>query len=420
MRLRQYQPPDLPAVAQLFYETVHSVNCMDYTSAQLDAWADGRPDLEQWDRSLLSHYALVALEDGVLVGFGDMDASGYLDRLYVHRDYQRQGIATALCDALERHLPHSMFTTHASLTARPFFERRGYRTLRRQTVVRHGVALDNFVMEKENSAMSEYIFGFIGVGNMGSALARAARKKLGGNNIVLANRTMAKAEALAAELGCHAGTNAQAAGAKYVFLGVKPQMMAELLTDIAPVLSARRDRFILVTMAAGLTMERIAELAGGGYPVIRVMPNTPCAVGAGVVLYDANDLVTPEELDRFTEYMAGAGTLDRLEERLMDAGSAVAGCGPAFVCQFVEALADGGVAAGLPRQKALLYAARMVEGTARLMLETGRHPGQLKDDVCSPGGSTIAGVRALERRGLRAAAMDAVEAAVERTKELGK
>ena len=161
------------------------------------------------------------------------------------------------------------------------------------------------------------------------------------------------------------------------------------------------------------------ELAGRPYPVIRIMPNTPCAVGSGVILYDANEQVTPEELEKFATAMSGAGLLDRLEERLIDAGSAVAGCGPAFACLFLEALADGGVACGLPRQKAVVYAAQMLKGTASLLLETGQHPGAMKDAVCSPGGSTIAGVRKLEENGFRGAAMDAVIAALERTAELG-
>ena len=269
--------------------------------------------------------------------------------------------------------------------------------------------------------MSAYTFGFIGAGNMGSALARAACRTLPAGEIILSNRTAAKAEALAGELGCAAGDNRTvAAEAAYIFLGVKPQMMAGLLSEIAPVLAERRDSFVLVTMAAGLTMERIAAMAGGDYPVIRIMPNTPCAVGAGVVLYDANERVSETALEKFTAGMAGAGLLDRLEERLIDAGSAVAGCGPAFLCLFLEGLADGGVACGLPRQKALRYAAQMAAGTAQLMLETNQHPGAMKDAVCSPGGSTIAGVRALERAGLRSAAMEAVIAALERNQELGK
>ena len=264
-------------------------------------------------------------------------------------------------------------------------------------------------------------FSFIGTGNMGGALAKAARKQLAPAEILLSNRTAAKAQALAGQLGCSTGTTALAAAeGRFIFLGVKPQMMAGLLSEIAPILKKRTDRFVLVTMAAGLTMEQISTMAGGEYPVIRIMPNTPCAVGAGVVLYDSNDRVTETELSEFTAAMSGAGVLDPLPEHLIDAGSAVAGCGPAFACMFIEALADGGVTVGLPRAKALLYAAQMLEGTARLMLETNQHPGVMKDAVCSPGGSTIAGVRALEEGGLRAAAINAVIAAHKRNQELGK
>lgn len=256
---------------------------------------------------------------------------------------------------------------------------------------------------------------------MGGALARAAVRKLPPETVFLANRTPAKARALASDLQCAAGpVDRAAAEGKYVFLGVKPQMMADLLAEIAPVLARRTDRFILVTMAAGLTMARIAAMAGGDYPVIRIMPNTPCAVGEGVILCDANEKVTEEELSEFMNGMSGAGVIDRLDEKLIDAGSAVSGCGPAFVCLLLEALADGGVACGLPRRKALLYAAQMVKGTAALQLAAGEHPGAMKDAVCSPGGSTIAGVRVLEERAFRGAAMDAVIAAAEKTRELGK
>ena len=200
---------------------------------------------------------------------------------------------------------------------------------------------------------------------------------------------------------------------------MKPQMMADLLAQIAPVLAARTDRFILVTMAAGLTMADIQAMAGGKYPVIRIMPNTPVAIGEGVVLYDATADVTEDELTLFCHALSEGGLLDRLPEHLIDAGSAVAGCGPAFADLFAEALADGGVANGLPRAKAQLYAAQMLKGAAALILESGQHPGQLKDAVCSPGGSTIAGVRALEQRAFRAAVMEAVEAAWKRNRELG-
>ena len=262
-------------------------------------------------------------------------------------------------------------------------------------------------------------FGFIGTGNMGGALARAARKRLSGDEVLLANRTAAKAEALAKELDCRAVDNETAAReADYLFLGVKPQMMEEMLAGIAPVLAARKDRFLLVTMAAGLTIARIRELAGGDFPVIRIMPNTPAAIGEGMVLYALGPGVTAEEERTFLDAMAGAGRFSSLPERLIDAGSAVAGCGPAFVDLFIEALADGGVACGLPRAQAQTFAAQMVAGSARLALESGQHPGVLKDAVCSPGGTTIQGVRALEAGGFRSAGMEAVIAAYEKNGDL--
>ena len=262
-------------------------------------------------------------------------------------------------------------------------------------------------------------FGFIGTGNMGGALARAARKVLSGDQILLSNRTAAKAEALAAELQCRAADNAAAAKeADYLFLGVKPQMMEGMLAEIAPVLTARRDRFVLVTMAAGLAIADIQRMAGGDYPVLRIMPNTPAAIGEGMVLYAPGADVTEAEVQTFLDAMAGAGRFSPLPEHLMDAGSAVAGCGPAFVDLFIEALADGGVACGLPRAQALEFAAQMAAGSAKLILESGQHPGVLKDAVCSPGGTTIQGVRTLEAGGFRSAVMEAVIAAYEKSAEM--
>ena len=142
--LRPYRPSDGPVLARLFYQTVHTVCARDYAPAQLDAWADGRPDLAAWDASFRAHTTLVAEWDGMIAGFADLAGDGYLDRLYVHKDLQGRGIATALCDAL----PGARLT-HASLTARPFFERRGWQVEREQQVERHGVKLTNFVMARE-------------------------------------------------------------------------------------------------------------------------------------------------------------------------------------------------------------------------------------------------------------------------------
>ena len=137
MQIRKYRPSDCRELAELFYDTVHTVNAGDYTKEQLDAWTTGHVDLEAWDRSFREHHTLVALEDG----------AGYLDRLYVHRRHQGKGVATALCDRLEQ-VCAGVISTHASITAKPFFEKRGYRVIREQQVERQGVALTNFVMEK--------------------------------------------------------------------------------------------------------------------------------------------------------------------------------------------------------------------------------------------------------------------------------
>lgn len=262
-------------------------------------------------------------------------------------------------------------------------------------------------------------YGFIGCGNMGGAVARAVCKSAGADSVLLANRTAAKAEQLAAELGCAAGTNVEIAqSCDFIFLCVKPQMMADMLAGIAPVLAGRRG-FVLVTMAAGLSMARIREMAGGAYPIIRMMPNTPVALGAGMIQL-CSDNVPDAAMLAFLAAMAPAGRLDTIPESLIDAASCVSGCGPAWVYQFIEALADGGVAAGLPRAKAQEYAAQTLLGSARLVLESGRHPGALKDAVCSPGGSTIQGVRVLEERAFRGAVTDAVLAAFDKTKAMGK
>ena len=266
-----------------------------------------------------------------------------------------------------------------------------------------------------------YTFGFIGVGNMGGALARAACRWRP-EQVIVTNRNLEKAVALAEELDCDMAmdNDTVAREAKYIFLGVKPHLMEGLLHSIAPMLAARTDRYVLVSMAAGLTISRLVEMLGFRAPILRIMPNTPVAIGEGMILYTACPGVEAAELEEFCEKMAGAGRFDPLDESLMDAGASLSGCGPAFVYQFIEALADGSVACGLPRQKAMDYAAQTLVGAARLAQESGKHPGQLKDEVCSPGGSTIAGVRALEQGAFRAAAMNAVLAAFQKNKELGK
>ena len=263
-------------------------------------------------------------------------------------------------------------------------------------------------------------YGFIGCGNMGGALAGAAAKAVPADEILVSDRDGAKTAAFSAQTGASVGSAAQVAEeCGYIFLGVKPQMLADMFSEIRPVLEKRSGRFVLVSMAAGVRISRIKELAGADYPVIRIMPNIPAAVGEGMILY-CTDGVTADETAEFLSLMSRAGKLCQLEEKLIDAGSAVSGCGPAYAFMFIEALADGGVQCGLPRDKAILLAAQTLLGSAKTVIENGTHPGVLKDAVCSPGGTTIAGVHALEKSAFRGAAADAVLAGYERTLELGK
>ncbi len=268
---------------------------------------------------------------------------------------------------------------------------------------------------------------FIGVGNMGSALARAACRAVSPDQVILSNRSPAKAEALAAELGCAASGSAQAVQeARHIFLCVKPNCFPALAEELVPVLRQCHEQGqdkVLVSIAAGLQLDTLYQWFDGvdyPVPILRVMPNTCAAIGRGMLALCARDGEPEDHLRAVEQILSGAGLVERIPESLMDQFSAVAGCGPAFVYPFIEALADGGVMTGLPRQQALRYAAQTVLGAAAMVLETGQHPGELKDAVCSPGGSTIAGVAALERGGLRAAAINAVLAAFEKNKDLGK
>lgn len=148
MIIRDYQPSDCKEITELFYNTVHTVNAKDYTKEQLDVWATGQVDLEKWNQSLQEHYSIVDIENEVIVGFGDIDKTEYLDRLFVHADYQGKGIATGICNQLEQTIQGNI-TTHSSITAKPFFEKRGYRVIKEQQVERQGIFLANFIMEKD-------------------------------------------------------------------------------------------------------------------------------------------------------------------------------------------------------------------------------------------------------------------------------
>ena len=149
MIIREYKPTDCDDLVKLFYHTVHTINAKDYSQEQLKVWATDKIDLEVWNKSLSEHFTVVAVENNIIVGFGDIDNSGYLDRLYVHKDYQRRGVATIICDKLEQAVKVNKIITHASITAKPFFEQRGFKVVKEHQVVRNRIALTNYVMEKQ-------------------------------------------------------------------------------------------------------------------------------------------------------------------------------------------------------------------------------------------------------------------------------
>jgi pyrroline-5-carboxylate reductase len=213
-------------------------------------------------------------------------------------------------------------------------------------------------------------------------------------------------------------TNADVlAACSVIVLAVKPQVMAAVLSDVRSHVTRNH---LLVSIAAGITLDQLADHLGRDSRVVRVMPNTPALVGASAAGFAAGTAATPDDVLLVGKLFSSVGTAFPLPEKLLDAVTGLSGSGPAFVYVFIEALADGGVRAGLPREVALNLAAQTVLGSAKMVLETGTHPAALKDAVASPGGTTIAGLHALERAGFRAAAMDAVVAATDRASELGK
>lgn len=260
-------------------------------------------------------------------------------------------------------------------------------------------------------------YGFIGCGNMGGAIAKAMVQST--DDIMLTSSNGITAMKLAQELNVTGGSNFEAAQqCDHLFLGVKPHMIRDVLNELREILISRRP--VIISMAAGVEINAITGCLDADYPVMRIMPNTPVSVGKGVVLYLKNDAVTEGEMETILSDMRFCGELIPIDEPHMDAACALSGCGPAFVYQFIEALADGAVACGLKRADALKLACLTLEGAAKLCETSGKHPGQLKDEVCSPGGSTIEGVLALEDKGFRGAVSGAVRAAFDKNKKLGK
>jgi pyrroline-5-carboxylate reductase len=261
--------------------------------------------------------------------------------------------------------------------------------------------------------------GFIGCGNMGGALAEAISTVSGVEALVF-DFDKEKTEKLKRSCGCIPTDAVELASTcDFIFLGVKPAAVGAAIEGIAEGL-AKNANAVIISMAAGVTIEKIENYLPCPHPVIRIMPNTPVAVGAGMTVYAANSLLGEKEEDQFVSFMAATGALDKISEELIDAACAVSGCGPAFAYMFVEALAEGGAKCGLPKEKAMLYASKMIKGAMEMVEKTKKEPNRLKEEVCSPGGSTIEGVHALENGDFPGIGQGAVKAAFEKTKKLGK
>ena len=262
---------------------------------------------------------------------------------------------------------------------------------------------------------------FIGLGNMGASLAKAVAKEVAATDLLLVNRSPQKVQDFISQYGGTASDLEQVfQEAEVIFLGVKPYQICPLLGEYQGIL-AQRSNLLLVSMAAGLELEKMADvIQNEQVGLIRIMPNTPVAIGKGVISLARSQAVTDQQVAKVNQLLAGAGALYEIEEKLMDPATAVAGCGPAFVYQMIEAMADAGVGLGLTREQALQMAAQTFQGASQMVLETGEHPARLRDAVCSPGGSTIAGVNRLEQVGLRGDIIAGVEAAYKRTQEMAQ
>lgn len=255
--------------------------------------------------------------------------------------------------------------------------------------------------------------GFIGIGNMGGALAKAVAQ-VPRTELLLSNHNPAKAQVLAQELEASLASNEDiATQADVIFLGVKPYLMADLISQLA---ALAKPETIWISMAAGITLTSLSQYLPAEY-LVRIMPNTPVGIGQGMTTYSVvnSDLAPVVET-----LLAPSGQLMQVPENLMDAATALAGCGPAFVYQMIEALTDAGIEQGIQASDAKRLVAQTLLGAAQMVLGSEKHPAQLRQEVTSPGGSTIAGVVSLEKSGFRSALMQAVSAAAQRTQELGK
>lgn len=261
-----------------------------------------------------------------------------------------------------------------------------------------------------------FTLGCIGVGNMGGALLAAVRHVLPAEEIAVCCRTEEHTASAAEKFGARAmGAEEIFARCRYIFLGIKPYQLEDFVKEHEDAI--RSSGAVLVSMIAGADLARLSRLFSP-MPAVRILPNTPCAVGAGLIYTCTGAGVSDRQAEEIRSLLGAAGQIEEIPETYADVLATLAGCGPAFTYMFAEALADGAVACGLPRAIATRAAAGMLAGSAQMILQSGKHPEQLKDEVCSPGGTTIRGVYALEEGGMRAAAMRAVIDAYEKTKTL--
>ena len=265
----------------------------------------------------------------------------------------------------------------------------------------------------------------IGSGNMGTALMKGAAAVIGAENIGYSDIDLSKAKNAAAGLGGNFfQSNTEAVSqAELIFLAVKPQVFRTVLDEISPVLEKRiasAEFPLLVSMVTGWTIAKIQSCFPVKVPLARIMPNTPALISRGMITVALSPEVPVQSAVTLKKILGASGITVETEEKYFDAVTGLSGSGPAFVYMFIEALSDGGVRAGLPRSLAQQFAAQTVLGSAAMVLQTGRHPGELKDMVTSPGGTTIAGIAALENGAFRGTVINAVEAAWRRAAELGK
>ena len=267
----------------------------------------------------------------------------------------------------------------------------------------------------------EQRIGFIGIGNMGNAILQGilVSNIVPGSQIYVYDPHPEKGQALNQSYSINNLASARdvARESDIVFVAVKPNIIADVLSDIQKEL---KKNTIVISIAAGVTIKTIAKCVGYEQKIVRVMPNTPALVNAAMCSITPNTEVTDEELVVVKKLLNCIGETEVVPEYLIDAVVGASGSSPAFVFMFIEALADGAVKGGLSRKQAYKFAAQAVLGSAKLLLETGKHPGELKDMVCSPAGTTIEGVQMLEAKGFRSAIIEAVDAAIKKSKELAE